>query len=88
MVVVNYVMWTVIRNFIKVMPQRYRDAFDDYAVTILGNRTTPRWRECIDGMQSVFGMPLGLLFIDAAFDEKSKETVGTGGSNMEQESTF
>ena len=70
------------------MPQRYRDAFDDYAVTILGNRTTPRWRECIDGMQSVFGMPLGLLFIDAAFDEKSKETVGTGGSNMEQESTF
>ena len=68
-------MWTAIRSFIKVMPQRYRDAYNDFAVTVAGNKTRYRWKECIDGMQSVFGMPLGLLFVDAAFDERSKATV-------------
>ena len=75
MVVVNYIMWTVINNFIKAMPQKYKDAYDDFAVTVMGNRTSYRWMECIDSMQTVFGMPLGLLFVDAAFDERSKETV-------------
>lgn len=75
MVFVNYIMWTVINNFVKMMPKKYRDAYDEYAVTITGNRTSQRWKECIDDMQSVFGMPLGLLFVDAAFDEGSKETV-------------
>jgi len=74
-VVVNYIMWTVINNFIKAMPQKYRDAYDDFAVTFMGNRTSYQWMECIDKMQTVFGMPLGLLFVDAAFDERSKETV-------------
>ncbi|XP_078355594.1 endothelin-converting enzyme 2-like [Oculina patagonica] len=68
-------MWTVINNFIKVMPQKYRDAYEEYVVTIIGNRTRHRWKECIDGMQSVLGMPLGLLFVDVAFDEGSKKTI-------------
>lgn len=75
MVFVNYIMWTVINKFVKMMPKNYREAYDEYAVTITGNRTSQRWKECIDDMQSVFGMPLGLLFVDAAFDEGSKETV-------------
>ena len=75
-VVVNYIMWTVINNFIKEMPQIYRDAYNAvFAVTELGNRVSYRWKECIDRMQKVFGMPLGLLFVDAAFDERSKEKV-------------
>lgn len=60
------------------MPKKYRDAYDEFAVTITGNRTTHRWQACIDQMQAVFGMPLGLLFVDAAFDEGSKETVMKG----------
>ena len=60
------------------MPSKYRDAYDEFAMTITGNRTTYRWQECIDHMQPVFGMPLGLLFVDAAFDERSKETVRKG----------
>ena len=75
MVVVNYIMWTVIHNFINVMPQKYRDAYDRYVVTVIGNRTRQRWEACIDRMQPVFGMPLGLLFVDEAFDEGSKEKV-------------
>ena len=75
MVVVNYIMWTVIHNFIKIMPQKYRDAYDEYVVTVIGNRTRQRWEECIDRMQPVLGMPLGLLFVDEAFDEGSKEKV-------------
>lgn len=75
MVFVNYIMWTVINKFVKMMPKKYREAYDEYAVTITGNRTSQRWKECINDMQSVFGMPLGLLFVDAAFDEGSKETV-------------
>ena len=69
-------MWTVINNFIKVMPQKYRDAYDEYVVTVIGNRTRHRWKECIDGMQQVLGMPLGLMFVDVAFDEGSKKKVG------------
>ena len=75
MVFVNYIMWTVIHKFVRVMPKRYRDAYDEYTMTITGNKTSERWKECIDHMQSVFSMPLGLLFVDAAFVEGSKETV-------------
>ena len=57
------------------MPKKYRDAYNEYAVTMTGNKTTERWKDCIDKMQTVFSMPLGLLFVDAAFDEGSKETV-------------
>jgi len=74
-VVVNYIMWTVIHNFIKIMPQKYRDAYDEYVVTVIGNRTRHRWEECIDRMQPFLGMPLGLLFVDEAFDEGSKEKI-------------
>lgn len=73
--VVNYIIWTVIHQFIKVMPKAYRDAYNDYIVTVTGNRTEDRWIECINGMQAVFAMPLGLLFVDAAFDERSKTVV-------------
>ena len=73
--VVNYIIWTVIRQFIKVMPQVYRDAYNDYIVTVTGNRIGDRWVECINGMQAVFEMPLGLLFVDAAFDERSRTVV-------------
>jgi len=68
-------MWTVIHNFIKVMPQAYQDAYNEYAVTVTGNRTRYRWKECIDKMQPVFGMPLGLLFVDKEFDERSRAAV-------------
>jgi len=74
-VVVNYIMWTVIHNFIKVMPQAYQDAYNEYAVAVTGNRTRYRWKECIDKMQPVFGMPLGLLFVDKEFDERSRAAV-------------
>ena len=75
MVFVNYIIWTVIRKFVGMMPKRYRDAYEEYAVTITGNRTIERWKDCIDNMQAVFGMPLGLLFVDSEFDEGSKDTV-------------
>ena len=58
------------------MPQKYRNAYDEYVATVIGNRTRQRWEECIDRMQPVLGMPLGLLFVDEAFDEGSKEKVG------------
>lgn len=71
----NYIMWNVINKFVKVMPTLYRDAYYEFMVTITGNRATYRWEECIDHMQAVFRMPLGLLFVDVAFDEGSKITV-------------
>ena len=74
-VFVNYIIWTVIHKFVATMPKKYRDAYDEYAVTMTGNKTSERWKDCIDKMQTVFSMPLGLLFVDAAFDEGSKETV-------------
>ncbi|XP_027059042.1 endothelin-converting enzyme 1-like, partial [Pocillopora damicornis] len=75
LVVVNYIIWTVINNFIETMPRKYREARDEYVTAMSGNSTRYRWKDCIDRMQPVFGMPLGLLFVDVAFDEKSKETI-------------
>lgn len=74
-VLVNYIMWQVINNFVKIMPQKYRDAREMVSVAIAGNMTRYPWEQCIDGMQQVFGMPLGLLFVDASFDEGSKATI-------------
>lgn len=74
-VFVNYIIWRVIDKFVTTMPKKYRDAYNEYTVTITGNKTSERSKECIDNMQAVFSMPLGLLFVDAAFDEGSKETI-------------
>ena len=60
----------------RVLPQDYQDAYSDYVVTVQGNQLTgQRWIACIQQMQGLFGMPLGLLFVDAAFDEGSKAAV-------------
>ena len=73
--VVNYIIWTLINRFMRVLPQDYQDAYSDYVFTVQGNQTRERWMACISGMQDLFGMPLGLLFVDAAFDEGSKAAV-------------
>ena len=75
MVVVNYIIWNVINSYIKTLPRKYRQAYDEFLVTETGNKTRNRWQDCIEHMQPFLGMPLGLLFVDAAFDEGSKETV-------------
>ncbi|XP_068727130.1 endothelin-converting enzyme 1-like [Montipora capricornis] len=74
--VVNYIIWTLINRFMRVLPQDYRDAYSDYVFTVQGNQASERSIACIAEMQDkVFGMPLGLLFVDAAFDEGSKAAV-------------
>ena len=60
----------------RVLPRDYQDAYSDYDVAEQGNQASERWIACIAEMQDkVFGMPLGLLFVDAAFDEGSKAAV-------------
>ncbi|XP_068738142.1 endothelin-converting enzyme 1-like, partial [Montipora capricornis] len=83
--VVNYIIWTLINRFMRVLPQDYRDAYSDFVFTVQGNQTRERWIACISGMQDLFGMPLGLLFVDAAFDEGSKAAVTKMTRLMKQE---
>ncbi|KAK3702463.1 hypothetical protein QZH41_020110, partial [Actinostola sp. cb2023] len=71
----NYAMWTTIHQYIIASPSKFIKAYERYKEALVGNKTEQRWRNCLKHMQVVLKMPLGLLFVDKAFDEESKTTI-------------
>lgn len=68
-------MWAVITSFMDSMPEDYVEAKNHFRVAAVGNSTYDRWKRCIDGLQGILSMPMGLLFVNAVFDEDSKTRV-------------
>jgi len=68
-------MWSVVNEFILPSSSQLVEAQNRFLQVLMGNKTELRWQKCIHHMQSVLKMPLGLLFIDKAFNEDSKKAV-------------
>ena len=76
-VIANYMMWHVVLRFSAHLSFKFREVFKDYSRAISGTTAEdPRWQECLGVVDSSFGMPFGLLFVDETFEGESKKSVG------------
>lgn len=68
-------MWRVVDTYSLAMPQEFVAAKLKYQTTITGPRASERWSDCLSVLSTFMDMSLGRLFVDAAFDDSSKNTV-------------
>ena len=68
-------MWRVVDTYVLAMPQEFVAAKLKYQTTISGPRESERWSDCLSVLSTYMDMSLGRLFVDAAFDDSSKNTV-------------
>ena len=57
------------------MPTSFVEAKLEFKAAAEGAPDTRRWSNCIVQIMQLVPMPLGLLFVDAKFDESSKQVV-------------
>ena len=68
-------MWRVVDDFVMSMPQQFVDAKLKFTEAVTGAHKHERWSYCIEKMMTPMDMTLGRLFVDAHFDEATKQTV-------------
>ncbi|GFR64348.1 endothelin-converting enzyme 1 [Elysia marginata] len=74
-VIVNYLLWRLMMNWVNNLPTKYRNIKNDYIKNIFGSQADPpRWSECVDFVNVKMGNALGRLFVEEHFDESSKDT--------------
>ena len=77
-------MWYAVFRFSPYLDANFREIFREYASSISGTTAvTPRWKECLGVVDGSFGMPFGLLFVDAEFEGESKKSVGKVASYVD-----
>ncbi|CAG5127738.1 unnamed protein product, partial [Candidula unifasciata] len=71
---VNYLFWRTMMKLIQFLPRQYRNVRNDFSKTIFGSHAEPeRWYECVSYANDQMGNAVGRLFVQAYFDEDSKE---------------
>jgi len=74
-IIANYMMWHVVLRFAPSLSLKFREAFQEYRKSVSGVAgLDPRWQDCLGVVDSSFGMPFGLLFVDEAFEGESKKS--------------
>ena len=71
----DYIMWRVVDHFVMSMPQEFVQAKLKFIEAKAGVQKYERWSNCIENMMTPMDMTLGRLFVDAHFDEATKQTV-------------
>ncbi|BFZ23239.1 hypothetical protein BsWGS_26278 [Bradybaena similaris] len=72
---VNYLFWRIMMNRINNLPSQNRSIKNEYLKVIFGSHAEPaRWYECVTFVNDNMGNALGRLFVEAHFDEGSRET--------------
>ena len=71
----DYIMWRVVDSYVQAMPKEFFAANRKYQVEIHGPQESERWSYCLRVMSKYMDMSVGRLFVDAAFDDSSKNTV-------------
>ncbi|CAG5129048.1 unnamed protein product, partial [Candidula unifasciata] len=71
----NYLFWRILMNRVNNLPSQYRSIKNEFLKVIFGSHAEPaRWYECVTFVNEHMGNALGRLFVEAHFDEGSRET--------------
>lgn len=85
----NYFVWRILKGRTSYMSKALRDTAAPYNENVRGvTAEEQRWMTCSDTANSFFSMPVGALFVDAAFPEENKaiteELVGNLKVSMQE----
>lgn len=71
--IANYLLWRFVRHRVNNLDERFQNAKQKFYHLLFGREESPpRWQFCVAQVNSNLGMALGNLFVNAYFDEKSK----------------
>lgn len=72
--VANYMLWKFVRYRINSLDDRFKDAKDSFYNVLIGRkRSPPRWKICVNQVNSNMGMAVGAMFVREYFDNNSKQ---------------
>ncbi|CRK89031.1 CLUMA_CG002556, isoform A [Clunio marinus] len=71
--VANYLLWRFVRHRINNLDNRFLEAKQTFYLECFGReKSPPRWKTCVNQVNSNMGMATGSLFVRKYFDENSK----------------
>lgn len=72
-IVANYLMWRFIRHRVNNVDDRFNEAKQRFYFALFGREESPpRWKNCVNQVNSNMGMAVGAMFVRKYFDENSK----------------
>ncbi|XP_072047613.1 endothelin-converting enzyme homolog [Amphiura filiformis] len=81
--VANYIIWRLVMTKVSSLSKRFRDAKQEYYKVLYGTTTVPpRWRDCVDDSNGVFGFATGRMYVEENFDAKSKANIESLIANL------
>lgn len=72
--IANYMLWKFVRHRINSLDDRFQDAKQQFYNILIGRKKSPpRWKTCVNQVNSNMGMAVGAMFVREYFDDKSKQ---------------
>ena len=72
----NYIVWQLVRDFESVLPEPFELAKSKFASVLYGVRgAAPRWRRCVDRLNTAMMFVVGSLYVDEHFSSGDKKKV-------------
>lgn len=73
-IVANYMLWKFVRHRINSLDDRFQDAKQQFYNVLIGRKKSPpRWKTCVNQVNSNMGMAVGAMFVREYFDDSSKQ---------------
>lgn len=72
--IANYMLWKFVRHRINSLDDRFHQAKQQFYNVLIGReKSPPRWKTCVNQVNSNMGMAVGAMFVRKYFDENSKQ---------------
>lgn len=72
-IVANYLLWRFMRHRVNNVDDRFNEAKQKFYFALFGREESPpRWKNCVNQVNSNMGMAVGAMFVRKYFDETSK----------------
>lgn len=72
--VANYLLWRFVRHRVNNLDDRFLNAKQRFYFVLFGReKSPPRWKACVNQVNSNLGMAVGAMFVRRYFDELSKQ---------------
>lgn len=72
----NFLVWNILYQFTGDISADYEKVRHRFVIAMYGKQQRKtRWRECVSSTSAALSMAVGKLFVEEAFDERSKNKV-------------
>lgn len=72
--IANYMLWKFVRHRINSLDDRFHQAKQQFYNVLIGReKSPPRWKSCVNQVNTNMGMAVGAMFVRKYFDENSKQ---------------